>query len=104
YAADQASDVVKNFVKKYQAEYSGQTPDGLAALGYDAALVLVDAMKRSKSLKGDDLAKAIAETKNFPGVTGTITIDKNRDANKSAVVVQMKGGKPVWVATIDPPK
>ena len=50
------------------------------------------------------LAKAIGETKEFKGVTGTITIDENHDATKSAVVVQMKGGKPTYVATIDPPK
>lgn len=104
YAPDQPSEEVKRFVEKYQAEWSGQTPDGLAALGYDAALVLADAMKRAKSLSGRDLAQAIAETKDFRGVTGVITIDKNRDASKSAVVVQVKDGKPVYVATIEPPK
>ncbi len=104
YAPDQPSDEVREFVEKYRAEYGGQTPDGLAALGYDAALVLFDAMKRAKSLSGQDLARAIAETKDFPAVTGVITIDKNRDASKSAVVVQMKDGKPVYVATIEPPQ
>jgi branched-chain amino acid transport system substrate-binding protein len=104
YAPDQASPAVQTFVKKYQEEFSGQTPDGLAALGYDAALILFDAMKRSKSLGGKDLAKAIGETKNYSAVTGTITLDANRDAKKAAVMVQMKGGKPVWVATIEPPK
>lgn len=101
YAPDQPSEAVRNFVQKYQSKY-GATPDGLAALGYDAALVLADAMKRSPSLKGEDLAKAIAETKDFNGVTGTITMDENRDAKKAAVVVQMKNGQPVWVATIEP--
>ncbi len=104
YAPDQASPAVQTFVKKYQDEFSGQTPDGLAALGYDAALILFDAMKRAKSLSGKDLAKAIGETKDFHAVTGTITLDANRDAKKAAVMVQMKGGKPVWVATIEPPK
>jgi branched-chain amino acid transport system substrate-binding protein len=102
YAPDQAGDAVKEFVDKYKKEY-GSVPDGLAALGYDAMGVLYDAMKRSPSLKGSDLQKAIAETKDFKGVTGSISIDKNRDAKKAAVVVQMKGGKPVWTATIDPP-
>jgi branched-chain amino acid transport system substrate-binding protein len=104
YAPDQPSEEVRTFVEKYRAEYSGQTPDGLAALGYDAALVLADAMKRAKSLGGRDLARAIAETKDFRGVTGVITIDENRDASKSAVIVQVKNGKPVYVATIEPPK
>jgi branched-chain amino acid transport system substrate-binding protein len=104
YAPDQASEAVQTFVKKYQEEYSGQTPDGLAALGYDAALILFDAMKRAESLSGKDLARAIGETRNFPAVTGNITLDANRDAKKAAVIVQMKGGKPVWVATIEPPQ
>ena len=107
YAPDQAGDMVKSFVERYRAEFSGQTPDGLAALGYDAAMVLFDAMKRSPSLKGKDLAKAIGETKEFKGVTGTITIDDRRDAVKSAVMVQMKKQPdgslaPGYVATIEP--
>jgi branched-chain amino acid transport system substrate-binding protein len=61
-------------------------------------------MKRAKSLGGKDLAAAIASTKDFKGVTGVITIDPNRDAKKAAVIVQMKNGKPVWVATVEPPK
>lgn len=103
YAPDQPTEAVKNFVEKYQKAYGGQTPDGLAALGYDAALVLADAMKKSKSLKGSDLRDAIAATKDFKGVTGTISIDKNRDAKKAAVIVEMKGGKPVYKATVNPP-
>lgn len=109
YAPDQAGDAVKNFVEKYRKEYSGQTPDGLAALGYDAALVLFDSMKRAKSLGGKDLRDAIAQTKDFKGVTGMITIDQNRDATKSAVMVEMKkdaGGKlgPLYKTTIEPEK
>ncbi len=104
YAPDQPTAEVKNFVEKYKAAYGGQVPDGLAALGYDSALVLADAMKRAKSLKGDDLREAIAATQNFKAVTGSISIDKNRDAKKAAVIVEMKGGKPVYTATIEPPK
>jgi len=108
YAPDQTGAAVKAFIAKYGERYKKEDgtkpiPDGLAALGYDAAYVLADAMKRAKSLGGKDLAAAIAATKDFKGVTGTITIDKNRDAKKSAVVVKMKEGKPTYVATIDPP-
>ncbi|MFA6045709.1 MAG: ABC transporter substrate-binding protein [Phycisphaerales bacterium] len=108
YAPDQASDVVKEFVKKYGEKFPDsqgkpQIPDGLAALGYDAAYVLYDAMEQAKSLDGKDLRSAIAATKGFKGVTGVISMDRNRDAKKAAVVVEIKGGKPVWRATIDPP-
>ena len=74
------------------------------ALGYDAARLLFDAMKRSASLDGKTLAASIASTKGFNGVTGVISMDANRDAHKSAVIVQMKGGVPVYVTTIAPPE
>jgi branched-chain amino acid transport system substrate-binding protein len=92
---------VQDFVKKYQAEFN-KVPDGLAALGYDAARLLFDAMDRAPSLGGKDLAKAIAETKNFPGVTGTITIDEKRNANKDAVVLEIQNGVPKFVASVRP--
>ena len=74
----------------------------MAALGYDAAKLLFDAMNRATSLSGKDLALAINQTKGVAGVTGTLTIDKDRNAQKSAVMLEMKGGKPVYVATIGP--
>jgi len=100
YAPDQPSEIVQAFVTKYREAYSGQTPDGLAALGYDAAKVLAEALKKAPS--GKALRDALAATSGFKGVTGVITMDKNRDAQKAAVIVQMKGGKPVWVATVNP--
>lgn len=94
---------VQNFVATYKATY-GEIPDSLAAAGYDAARLLFDAMRRATSLSGKDLAKAIAETKDFQGVTGKITIDANRNAKKPAVVLEMKDGAPVYVTTIEPPQ
>jgi len=101
YSFDEKRPEVQEFVTKYKAAY-GEVPDGLAALGYDAARVLFDAMERAPSLNGRDLAAAIAATKDFAGVTGKITLDANRDAVKKAVVVQMKGGKPVYVTSVVP--
>jgi branched-chain amino acid transport system substrate-binding protein len=103
YAPDQPDARVQTFIKKYQSRFEGQTPDGLAALGYDAANILFDAMKRG-GLEGKGLAAAIASTKDFPGVTGVITIDENRDAKKAAVVVKMSGNPlgPKFQATITP--
>lgn len=93
---------VQEFVTKYQQAY-GQVPDALAALGYDAAKLLFDAMSRAPSLSGKDIAAAIAATKGFPGVAGTINIDANRNAQKDAVIVEMKGGMPTKRAVIAPP-
>lgn len=100
YAPEENRPEVQNFVKKYREKF-GQTPDGLAALGYDAALVLFAAMDRAKSLSGPDLRDAIADTKNFTGVTGTFSLDAKRNAMKSAVVIEYKGGKQTMAARIE---
>ncbi|MCC6133037.1 MAG: ABC transporter substrate-binding protein [Acidobacteria bacterium] len=103
YSHQEPRPEVKSFVAAYQNDF-GQVPDGLAALGYDAARLLFDAMSRAASLSGKDLAAAIAATKDFPGVTGKITIDANRNARKSAVILEMKGGIPSFVASVEPPQ
>ena len=101
YAVQESRPDVRKFVAEFESAY-GEKPDSLGALGYDAAQLLFDAMRRAPSWDGATLAKAIAETKDFAGITGRITIDPERNAKKSAVVVQMKSGVPVAVTTIEP--
>ena len=103
YSQEDKRPEVQEFLKKYQAEF-GKTPDSMAALGYDAANLLFDAMTRAPSLKGKELAKAIASTKDFKGVTGTITLNEHRDAVKLAVIQKIMGGKFSYFATVEPPK
>ena len=102
YAPDEQRPEVQEFIKRYQAEFKGEVPDGMAATGYYAALILFDAMKRAPSLDGKVLAKAIAETKGFHGVTGAISIDKDRNANKPCLIVQVKDGKTTFVTSYTP--
>lgn len=99
YSHEDKSPRVQDFIRKYRAKYN-KIPDGLAALGYDAARILFDAMDRADSLEGDDIAAALAETEDFPGVTGNITIDENRNANKDAVILEVVNGVPKYVTTI----
>ena len=82
---------VVKFVTDYKAKY-GSTPDALAATAYDAARIMFDAIKRSKSLSGPDIRDALAATKDFPGVTGTVTFNQNRDAVKPIVMIEIKDG------------
>jgi len=103
YSHEDPRPAVQEFVKKYKALEGGRVPDGMAATGYDAARLLIDAMRRAPSLSGKDLAAAIAATKDFPGVTGVITIDAQRNARKPAVILRLQGGKPSFVTSIDPP-
>jgi len=92
---------VQDFIRKYKERHDG-TPDGLAALGYDAARILADAIARANSLEGAAIAAEIGRTKDFDGVTGKISIDKDRNAVKPAVMLEMKDGAPVYVSTIEP--
>jgi branched-chain amino acid transport system substrate-binding protein len=101
YSPEEDRPEVQNFVKNYKAEF-GVLPDGLAALGYDAANLLFAAMDRAPSLGGKDLAATLASTKEFSGVTGKISIDPNRDASKSAVIVKVESGRRVPVKRYAP--
>jgi branched-chain amino acid transport system substrate-binding protein len=101
-APDQPDSNIGQFIEKYKKAYDGQVPDALGGLGYDAAMVLFEAMKRAPSLNGKDLAKAIGETKGYKGITGVITIDENHNAKKPIVMVVMKNGQPHWVANVEP--
>lgn len=94
---------MRSFVEKYRSAYGGETPDALGGLGYDAMMVLFDSMKRAPTLSGTDLAASIAQTKDFKGVTGNITIDRNHDAQKAVVIVQVKNGAPAYVAAVEAP-
>ena len=82
---------VVKFVNDYKSRYSS-TPDALAATAYDAANIMFDAIKRSKSLSGQDIRDALAATNAFPGVTGTVTFNQQRDAVKPIVMIEIKDG------------
>ena len=101
YSPEDKDPRVVKFVETYKKEY-GQVPDALAALGYDAALMVADAIKRANSTEPAKIKDAIAQTKNLQGVTGMITLDANHNPVKSAVVIEMKEGKQVFKEKVNP--
>ncbi len=101
YSQDDPAPRVQEFIKKY-TELHKQTPDALAALGYDTARVVFEAIQRAGSTDGPAIAAELAKTKDFDGVTGKISIDAERNAIKPAVILEMQGGKPKFVTTIAP--
>ena len=101
YSTDDPTPRVQNFIKAYEVKY-GSKPDSLGALGYDAAMVAVEAIKKTGSIDGEKLKAAIAATSGHPGIAGTITLDANRNAVKPAVILQVKDGKSVYVTTVSP--
>ncbi len=102
YAPDVATEQSKNFVAAYKARFNGKVPDAMAALGYDSALVLADAIKRAGSTDGQKIRDALAATKDFAGATGKTTINEKRDATKAAVILQVKDGQFKYLETVEP--
>ena len=101
YSPEDTSPAVQDFVKRFRAQHN-ETPDAMAALGYDSAMILADAIKRAGSTAGTKVAAALAATKEFAGITGKITIDANRNASKPAVILTIKDGQFKYVETIAP--
>lgn len=102
YHPEVGSEVSKKFVENYRKRWNGKNPDALAACGYDSALVLADAIKRAGTTDGAKIRDALAATKDFNAVTGNITINEQRDATKSAVILQVKDGKFKYLETVSP--
>lgn len=101
YSPEDSSPASKKFVDAYKKEY-GVMPDAMAVLGYDAAYVMVDAIKRAGAADSEKIRAALAATKDFPAVTGATTLNENHDAVKSAVIIEMKNGKMVYKTTVKP--
>src|SRR4051812_10642258 len=101
FSPEEKTPMIENFVKKFESKYQ-QTPDAMAALGYDSAMVLIEGIKRAGSTDGAKLRDAIAATKDHNGITGKITIDAQRNATKAAVILTIKDGKFKFVETVKP--
>ncbi len=89
------------FLKAFREEYKKEPP-AVAALGYDAYMVVLDAIKRANSTDPQKIRDAIAQTKDFEGSAGSITINAERNADKAAVFKTVKDGKFVFLTTVKP--
>jgi branched-chain amino acid transport system substrate-binding protein len=101
FSVEDTSPLVQTFVQKYKQKYNA-TPDAFAALGYDAMKLLADAITRAGAPDPEKIRVAIQDTENFPGVSGKITIGKDRNAQKSAVIITIKDGAYKYAETIEP--
>ncbi len=102
YSPDEDRPAVKKFVATYEAKYNGKVPDAMAILGYDAMKLMADAITRAGSTAGRKIRDALATTKDFPGASGNITIDKNRNAQKPIVILKIVDDKPTFVSIVEP--
>jgi branched-chain amino acid transport system substrate-binding protein len=83
--------LVRKFVADYQSRY-GVAPDAGAATGYDAARMLFDAFRRAGSTDSAAVRDALAQTVDFPGVTGRITLDPERNARVPVYMLRIEEG------------
>ena len=102
YSIDDPSPAIQTFVEGYKQRYGHLLPDAHAALAYDAMRLLADAIARAGTTDSDKLRQALAETKNFAGVTGVISMDADRNAVKPAVVLKLQDVRFIYQETIQP--
>lgn len=101
YSIEDKDPVALSFAEAYKKEY-GEDPDMQAALGYDAASLIIDAIKRANSADPQKIKDALAQTKDFHAVSGLLTFDSQHNPIKSGVVIEMKDGKQVFREKINP--
>lgn len=101
YSSQQDDPIIKGFVEKYQAKF-GQVPDTFAALGYDTAVLLVDAIKRSGDASPEKIKEALASSKDVQAVTGKLSFDENHNPIKGAVILEMKDGQQAYKTYVQP--
>jgi branched-chain amino acid transport system substrate-binding protein len=101
YSPERKDPVAQRFIKRYKDKH-GEVPDALAALTYDAAMILLEALDRAATPAAEPLRKSLEGLKDFHGVTGTISFDKNGDAVKSAVILRVEKDGFRYVATVKP--
>ncbi len=102
YSVDTPSQTIQTFVENYRRRYGNLTPDAHAALAYDALRFLADAVRKAGSTNGPELRDTLASTRNFIGVTGLISMDKDRNAVKPAVILKLQDGSYIYQETIYP--
>ena len=102
FSADNRAPEVQSFVRRYQARWNNERPEGVSALGYDAMYLIAAAIERCGSTDGAKLRSAIAETRDFSGVTGKTTIDAKRNSTKPAVMLVVRDGRTEFFEAVTP--
>ncbi len=101
YSPESKNPAVVAFDARFQKRW-GVASNALSVLGYDAAMLAVDAIRRAGSTDGTKIRDALAATANYPAITGAITFDTNRNPAKSAVILTVKNGKFTFLQDVQP--
>jgi branched-chain amino acid transport system substrate-binding protein len=101
FSSERLSERAKPFSEAYRGKFQAAPPP-LAALTYDAVWLLADALRRGGSTSSTALRDALAETKDFAGVTGTIAFDQDRNPKKPGIILRIQDGKVSYLETVEP--
>lgn len=101
YASDDTDPKVQAFVRSFKTRFH-KVPGTMSALGYDALMLVADAIKRSNSLTPQDIKKAINSTQRYSGVSGIISIDAHGNTTKTATVMHVTNEGNKFVERITP--
>ena len=101
FSEEDQNPVVQEFISRYQKRFNRKA-DVAAALGYDATKLMLEAIRNSSSTFGQNIRDSIASTQNFPGITGSIRLDENRNAIKPAVILEIRNGSFHYLETVKP--
>jgi branched-chain amino acid transport system substrate-binding protein len=101
YTTESTDPKTVEFVKKFKAKFN-EDADVMAALAYDATYMMAEAIKNTKELNRETIREELTKIKDFHGVTGKMSMNENRDAVKSAVVVRIEGPEYKFVTSVNP--
>ena len=94
FSPEQPTPNTEKFINAFKAKYNNELPDLFAAQGYDALMLIAKSIKDAKSADPEKFKDTLATTKNYDGVSGTITFQASREPIKSPVyLLEVKGGK-----------
>jgi branched-chain amino acid transport system substrate-binding protein len=96
------TDLAKDWMARFEKKYPGKQPNAFHALGADAYFVLLDAITRANSMKGESIRAALATTKDFSAISGKLSIGEDGNAVKPMVINVVKGGKFEYLTTVNP--
>jgi branched-chain amino acid transport system substrate-binding protein len=91
----------ETFLDAYREKYDKE-PAAVTALGFDAYLVILEAIERAGTTDPVAIKEEIAKTSGFEGAAGVVTLDENGDATKNAIIKQVKNGQFEYLATVEP--
>lgn len=96
------NEIAKKFTESWEQTFPGKAPNANAALGYDAYILIREAILRAGKADPQSIRDELEKTKNVPTVTGVTTLDENHNAVKDMGVVEIKNGKKAYIYTINP--